>query len=55
MKTIAYLKYRIFAAAAFVAGLLFTAGCSGDLLTEHPETQLTADQVYSTGRASSWV
>ena len=36
MKTIAYLKYRIFAAAAFVAGLLFTAGCSGDLLTEHP-------------------
>lgn len=48
MKTIAYLKYRIFAAAAFVASLLFTAGCSGDLLTEHPETQLTADQVYST-------
>ena len=33
----------IFAAAA----LLWTAGCSSDLLTEHPDAILTSDQIYT--------
>lgn len=47
MKTIAHIKYR-FIASILAAGALLSAGCSGDLLDEHPETLLTPDQVYTT-------
>lgn len=47
MKTIAYFKHRFIAPILFAAGVLLSAGCSGDLLDEHPETLLTPDQVYA--------
>lgn len=47
MKNIAHIKYR-FIASILATGTLLAAGCSGDLLDEHPETLLTPDQVYTT-------
>lgn len=47
MKTIAHIKYRFIASILTVAGAVLSAGCSGDLLNEHPETLLTSDQVYT--------
>lgn len=47
MKTFASTTHKFLAAALLAAGTLFAAGCSGDLLEEHPETQLTPDQVYT--------
>lgn len=38
---------NLFAAVLLTAGALCGTGCSGDLLEEHPQTQLTPDQVYS--------
>ena len=46
MKIIAYLKHRFIAPILFAAGTVFSAGCSGDLLDEHPETMHTPDQVF---------
>lgn len=47
MKTTPYLRHRLLMPILMAAGLLLSAGCSGDLLEEHPETQLTPDQVYT--------
>ncbi len=47
MKNIAYFKLRFIVPILFTAGATFPAGCSGDLLNEHPETLLTSDQVYT--------
>ncbi len=47
MKTIASSIHRIWTSALLVAGVLLAAGCSGDLLEEHPETLYTPDRVYA--------
>lgn len=47
MKTTAYLQPNLLVQVLLAAGMLFAAGCSGDLLEEHPETQLTSGQVYT--------
>lgn len=48
MKNIAHKPIRSIASILAFAGAVFFAGCSGDLLDEHPETLLTPDQVYTT-------
>lgn len=48
MKTTPYIKQTFSKGIGLVASLMMVVSCSGDLLDEHPETLLTADQIYST-------